>query len=270
MAIKLTNGAEFLHIPKTGGTWVSDILEELNLISEEIGGDKHADYDRVLNWKRLRPLSGFKIMKEDVCHRLSRIAPNYVHPRVDPSPYHPPIRFCFVRHPLSWYESWWKYMMGRGWHDWGKANDARKWHPNTILNGLGSDDFNQFVRNVVKKRPGYVSELYFSYTKPGIDFIGKTESLYEDFARILRLLDVSFEEDRVLGAPRRNVSKKPEFPLEWDPDLRRTVLLLELPALIHFGYLSEHLDEMGAAGLATEAFAPSSALQALSLRSPSE
>ena len=71
-------------------------------------------------------------------------------------------------------------MSGRGWIHWGAQNNVEDWHPNAILNGLGSDDFNQFIKNVVHKRPGYVSELFFSYTKPGITFIGKTENLTDD------------------------------------------------------------------------------------------
>lgn len=130
-------------------------------------------------------------------------------------------------------------MKGRGWSDWGTQNSVAGWHPNSLLNGLGSDDFNEFVGNVVEARPGYVSELYYSFTKPGIGFIGKTETLRDDLAYVLDFLGHSYSRETVLEAPRENVSKTDQAEVEWDPDLRNLVMRLELSALIHFDYLSE-------------------------------
>ena len=152
-------------------------------------------------------------------------------------PDEPPFRFCVVRHPLSWYESWWKYMKGRGWNDWGTQNSADDWHPNSVLNGQGSDDFNTFIRNVIRARPGYVSELYFSFTKPGISYIGKTESLTDDITTVLEALGLPFDRESVRRTPKANVSKTPPEEVRWDEELRQTVIRLELPAMIHFGYL---------------------------------
>ena len=47
MALLLKNGAVFLHIPKTGGNWVREVLGKLDLIESEIG-HKHSDVDRVM------------------------------------------------------------------------------------------------------------------------------------------------------------------------------------------------------------------------------
>lgn len=144
MAIKLKNGAEFLHIPKTGGTWVTEILEQLDLIDRHIGGHKHVDYDRLLYFtKNIR--SGREYLKEAMVRASRKLRRGFLKGRNEETVTHNPIRFCFVRHPLTWYESWWKYMSGRGWNDWGTENSAGDWHPNSILNGLGSDDFNEFV-----------------------------------------------------------------------------------------------------------------------------
>jgi len=65
--------------------------------------------------------------------------------------------FCFVLHPLKWYESWLKYMAqpARNWRAWGSRQDLFDWHPNTVLNGCGASEFNQSVRNVVAKWSGY-------------------------------------------------------------------------------------------------------------------
>lgn len=235
MAIKLIDGSEFLHIPKTGGQWVTKVLRENKLIEHShLGGHEHADYDRVLNNKRLG--SGKELLRE--CIRISLRKYIKTSGKDEDDSKSQPFRFCFVRHPLSWYESWWKYMSSRNWNYWGVRNSAINWHPNSTLNGLGSDDFNQFIRNVINCRPGYVSELYFSFTKPGINFIGKTEHLKDDLLTVLNVLNLTFDRNSVDETPRQNVSPASSDNIIWDPELRKTVTLLELPALVHFGYLT--------------------------------
>ncbi len=221
MAIQLKGGAQFLHVQKTGGSWIKQTLQQNELMVRKLGA-RHADYD-------LNLLRSTWSLRERLANTSLLLATQR-----DPAEV---FRFCFVRHPLSWYESWWKYMQSLEWRDWGVRNSARHWHPNSGLNRLGSKDFNQFVRNVVAERPGYVSELFFSYTKPGISFIGKTENLRADLAQVLRILDLPFDIDGVDGSPPVNVSEETSTP-EWDPKLRTTVLRLELPALVLFDYLT--------------------------------
>ena len=47
MTVRLVDGSEFLHIPKTGGTWVESVLRESRLVASTFGHE-HADYDRNL------------------------------------------------------------------------------------------------------------------------------------------------------------------------------------------------------------------------------
>jgi hypothetical protein len=138
-------------------------------------------------------------------------------------------------------------MKGLDWdNDAGTKNSRDDWHPNSILNGLGSDDFNEFVRNVVNERPGYVSELYFAFTKPGISFIGKNENLRDDLAYVLDHLGLKYDRATVESSERQRVSKTPQSEVHWDPQLRETVMRLEVPALLHFDYLSqEEKDDLG-------------------------
>jgi len=103
----------------------------------------------------------------------------------------------------------WKFSMGLGWPDWGTVNSARDGHPNSVLNGLGDPDFNQFVRNVVAVRPGYVTELFFSFTKPGIDHIGKTETMLDDLAEVARIRAWALDPALFAGKNAVNVSKRP-------------------------------------------------------------
>ena len=47
MALLLKKGECFLHIPKTGGSWVSVILKEQGFVYKEIGYHKHIDWTRI-------------------------------------------------------------------------------------------------------------------------------------------------------------------------------------------------------------------------------
>ena len=233
MTLRLVGGAEFLHIPKTGGTWVTSTLYANKLVANSIG-HKHADFDcHILK----ASCSGRDHLKEVVAVGKDRV--RRAVKRSAAIEKQGPVRFCFVRNPLSWYESWWKYMQGRGWNDWGKPNSAVDWHPNSILNGLGSDDFNEFVWNVVKTRPGYVTELFFSYVKPGLHFIGKTERLRDDLAYVLDQLGQPYNRELLLASRKKNVSTTAPSKVQWDSKLRDLVTRLEINALIHFDYLSE-------------------------------
>lgn len=225
MAVLLRGGSIFLHIPKTGGSWVHQVLKDQHLCRGSFD-HKHADFDRLIanRWEQgVRVLAG-------------RCADAWSRPAV---PRRSGFRFCFVRHPLKWYESYWKFMQGRGWNDWGRENSREQWHPNSVLNGLGDPDFNGFMRNVIRKRPGYATEMLYAYTKSGIGFIGRNEQLSDDLITVLRHLALPFDEAALRGRERVNVSAHSGQTIEWDPALRRLALMMELPALAHFGYLRE-------------------------------
>ena len=211
MAVLLKCGATFLHIPKTGGTWVTKVLQENSLVARMFA-DKHADLTRALfpltfatGRTTLRRFAKKVLLLPHVC-----------------SVYRSDFRFCFVRHPLGWYESFFKYQSGGGWPKWGDESDPiRGWHPNSVLNGTSDEDFNRFVRKVVAKRPGYVTEMYGWYTYPRIDFIGKQERLADDLIAVLNHLNVNFDEDRIRSTRVWNDSHKPRRPLVWEDDVRR-------------------------------------------------
>ena len=47
MALRLIDNSVFIHIPKTGGTWVSKVLEDQNLVKNH-KGSKHTTFDLLL------------------------------------------------------------------------------------------------------------------------------------------------------------------------------------------------------------------------------
>jgi len=230
MGVMLKCGAVFLHIPKTGGSWVEKALKAIGQ-TERLLYHRHADMTRVMNYAKLEPPPKRK--------GLARWFKYRGHAR--PASMTTPFRFCFVRHPLQWYESWWRYMEGKMWKHWGREGSADDWHPSSPLNGLGDPDFNQFVRNVARARPGYVTELYSRYTDEAIDFIGRQENLVEDLIEVLRVLDVSFNEQIIRNLAPENVSRTPPERVHWDADLRELVTRLEYPALVRYGYVQDEL-----------------------------
>lgn len=232
MAIKLKDGSEFIHIPKTGGSWVSQVLHTNGLVVEYLG-HKHASYDLNLFHGRLAPRHVLATYARTLWRRA--VSRRTGKPVLEP----PVFRFAFVRHPLAWYESHWKFMQGLGWNDWGVINSREYWHPCSALNGLGSDDFNQFIRNVVRTRPGYVSELFFAFTKLGINAIGKNENLKNDFLKIMAMRRIPIDTAALDKMGRVNASKVKADQIHWDPELRDLVMRLEMPALVHFGYLTD-------------------------------
>jgi len=244
MSIRLIDGSEFLHIPKTGGTWVREVLDRQGLIKGPVGGHEHANYDRVVFETHQRKRPG---KQSGLVRRIKQIASGTQPAVSDQSK--KTFRFCFVRHPLAWYESWWKYMNARDWNEWGDSSVAGGWHPNLAINGLGSSDFNKFVCNVIDARPGYVSELYFSYAKLGVSFIGKTESLADDLITVAEHLGLPADIEAIKHHGPVNASTTSDQAIEWDPVVRQTLMRLELPALVHFGYLhASELEELGLPG----------------------
>jgi hypothetical protein len=94
---------------------------------------------------------------------------------------------CFVRHPIAWYESWWKYHVGvpHNWQDW-------PWHPTHRLNAIREMDFNRWVDRMVDAG-GLYGELLSHYTgpldAPTCGFIGRVERMADDFLRLLAAID---------------------------------------------------------------------------------
>jgi hypothetical protein len=236
MANLLKNGAVFLHIPKTGGSWVTGVLEELNLV-ETSCGPEHADFGRAFWHTR------FHREAKTLRQMLRRAVGSKRAASIQPDCF----RFCFVREPLDWYESWWRFMQGLDWKSWGDERDPYRWHPNSMLNGLGSRDFNTFVHNVNRKRPGYVTEMYGWYVRPGVGFVGKMERLQRDLLRAFRLMGLDVDASKIAAMPPLNESPCHIPKPEWDPELKRTTLRLEYAGYVRFGYPVEEaqLAEVG-------------------------
>ena len=120
--------------------------------------------------------------------------------------------FVFIRHPLSWYRSYWAYRMQvnwvivhakqpiTGWQTFGSILDyeCRAYH------------FETWLQNVLEFVPeGFLSRIYRIYTE-GVDFVGKSESLNRDLCQALTLAGETFSPAEIGELPKRNVTN-PRF-----------------------------------------------------------
>jgi len=217
---------QFLHIPKTGGVWVVTALRAAG-IAKKRRGHEHATFDRA-EIEDLTLDGSLPMRMAVIWARVLRKYHLLGKPRRS---------FCFVRHPLRWYESYWRYQMDQGNLPWGYENTACYWHPASALNGTMSQDFNEFVSNVISKAPGFFTSLYFAYAKPWVEYVGKTESLVDDLLFVLNAEKISCDQTAIQNCRKANAARtrKPE----WNKMLMEQLILLELPSFLHFGYFSE-------------------------------
>jgi len=225
MALLLDRKAIFLHVPKTGGSWVTRCVEDEGLLTCNLGG-KHADLARIEEFWRHYPYFYLRKKVSTEWNITSLISNCF--------------KFCFVRHPYKWIESFYKFQEEKNWPDWGGLGSRwskfgnSDWHPTSFLHNLPHSSFNEFLESVLETRPGFVHELYSWYTGRGIDYIGKQENLSEDLIEAFQIAGLSFDADKIRNLDRVNVSKKQ--PLDPDPDLVRRFHLAEFPTLLRFGY----------------------------------
>lgn len=199
----------FLHIPKTGGVWLYEVMKEL------VGESKfHLVESRCGN--QFHPL-------------LSDIKDGY------------DLSYSVVRHPVTWYESWWAFQAG----SWVENSKREGWWAIAPTEACASDDFNTFVRRMLCWQPGFVSRMYEWFLGPpgktNVHIVGRFEELYESTACFSNALGIEKGEDYFAGLGKRNVSLKRAGKPVWDPELRERVVAAEMPAICRFyGGYDEH------------------------------
>jgi hypothetical protein len=219
MADLLRGGAVFVHIPKCGGSWVCNALAAQGILRARVGF-KHSPPDQLASILRHRPWHFIRCWLR--------------HPGLTPPRLREAFKFTFVRNPVRWYESYWKFMAG-AWHPW----EPGRWHPQRPIDTCADDDFNRFVGNVLRERPGYVSEMYGWYTDRGVDYIGRCERLCDDLIEALGRAGEQFDAAALRTFPRVNESSARRGQPVWNPDLLRRIVEVERPAIERFGYSRE-------------------------------
>lgn len=177
MTLIRTQKSFFYHIPKTGGVWVENVIKEC------IEGRKYAHI----------PRSG---VKNDMNLYYGHKCPSGVHNKYKKNRF----SFAFVRHPLSWYRSFWCYRMKYGWRGRSLFPADEQW----------SSDPNRWIWRLTGAFPGgFLTKLYKMFVGDNGDelgFVGKQENLVDDLITALRLAGEDFDEKKVRGTPKVNTT----------------------------------------------------------------
>lgn len=135
----LTERYVFSHMPKTGGIWVSKVLTSSGV--PYFSGPAHLPPDRFLP-----------------------VLPDR-------------FAFTFVRHPVTWWRSFWAHSEANGWPSssdpFDKITQVRLWH-----------SYEAFMERVLTDMPGEYSRIVDRWTT-GMHMVGQFEHLADDLAAIL-------------------------------------------------------------------------------------
>ena len=211
----------FLHVPKTGGTFVRTVLGDL---SERLGGRRNC----VILGRGM--VDGVLPRHHALLTHFTQMGqPTLAKDRI----------FTLVRNPLAWYESNWRAFNQNP--DWIGQTRKFVWHPQKILSVLWDSDPNKWLESIIVSCPGHLSRLSDLYLGPkGVEFvghIGRTETLVDDLADFLVYHDVCDDRirDEVKSMKRVNASDK-SVPIEWDRNLVDELLRVESYYCERFGY----------------------------------
>ena len=213
MAVVLPNSV-FIHVRKTGGTWVRTAIKEMKIPNEENG-----PYDCEYH-------AGIFNLPLFLAERFT---------------------WGFVRHPVAWLKSSWAWavLTEFPWKRTCRPAAAGHWFAS-----CWDEQFEQFVLKYLDTYPGQVSRaqlhpLGFQKTADGYsrsrfaaDFIGRYESLEADMIEALRTAGEQFDSQSCRGVARQRVGA--QGPLEdacrIDKRLEGRILQAEKPLCDLFGY----------------------------------
>ena len=227
MSSLLKCNAVFLHVPKTGGTFLRFFFERerMKLINF---GYEHADMERALHSFKYYPANALK---------TSFLIGKNIDDKVKNS-----FKFCFVRNPYNWYESYWRFMMDYQWNDFATLRNKNKlgikvdnWNPFSTLLPFANDDFNLFIKNVINNKPEFLTDLFNRYADPKhINYVGRYENLMDDVENIFNTLHVKFNKQHFANQEKFNFSKTAK-PV-WNETIKTQLYESEIEVFKRFGY----------------------------------
>lgn len=194
----------FIHIPKTGGTSVRNILTHNNKFSCDV----------ISHWDTIteEQFKAFpRVSRELKCHHGVRKAKEYFDDNnLDWDSY---FKFSFMRNPYDLHVSNYHYL-----HQVvGKKDRNTEEQEETYKNATS---FADYVKDLERSRAGF-QEIYIrDEDEVKVDFIGKLETIEEDFKRIVDTIlpkQIITEEEYKL--PFLNKTKHKHFSEYYTPEL---------------------------------------------------
>jgi len=173
----VTSKSLFIHVQKTGGMAVRETLYRCDPVGHESGD---AEGERHFGLPELRAR----------------------HPGIESGR----LSFGFVRHPVDWLVSRWRFAVASGFpvHVKHRGTAAQVW-----MASCWSWQFDRFIDKYLERYPGIATQTMFQklglWSEKPADFIGKTENLAVDLVNILAEAGESHRQP--LAVSRRNVTE---------------------------------------------------------------
>lgn len=159
----------FLHVPRTGGTWVKEAMFQAGIPIEKWG--------KVCPPYRPKKHTIIPHLHAELWARVGGV-------------------FTFVRHPVPYYVSVWRFTC-RSWKQW---PDKMWWavqernDPAAINEAIlrWKPDFSEWLDEMLEEEPGWVTRWFERYVGPPggefCHFIGRTETIESDLEQVIRML----------------------------------------------------------------------------------
>jgi len=211
MALKIGNQFIFFHIPKTGGNSFRFFLKNNTSYKLREISHKHATPDFLFG--NLNNLN-VKNYLFDPLRNLESIV--------------------FIRNPISWYESWYRYQISRGVVKWKSERGVRRWHPLSILDHINFSSFNQYIIDMQTLNPKFLTDFYARYLSNLNKKVIKIEDLKNTSSK--QFSELNFDPAKILTSdfPRYRPTPGPE--VKWDLGLKRELVKNEASLFEEFGY----------------------------------
>lgn len=221
MALMLPNSV-FFHVPKTGGNWVRSALRA--------GG---------ISVNECIALPALLVLTGQV-QASSQLTYQYVLNRMQHATYtevetQGKFTFAFVRHPVSFYMSYWSYKTQKGWN----MNDP-------FEASLATATCTEFAERSLNRYPGWYTGMckrYYGDDFSALDFVGKQEQLADDLVRALHMAGERFDETALRAvAPVNSTVLHPEWKKRssLSETLMSHILEAEHELAAAFGYVALH------------------------------
>ncbi len=214
MALLMPNSV-FIHVPKTGGSWVRAAIQAAGVPAAETGPFDVHDH-----------CGGFDLPGPLLLTRFS---------------------FGFVRHPVDWIKSRWAWAVRSNLEGKCKHEPAACGH---WISSCFSDQFSAFVERYLETCPGIATETMlrmsgwapacggWNPTPFAVSFIGRQETLQDDLVTALTRAGESFDQDAIARVSPKRVAANGEFAesCRLSTSLERRILRAEAALCNLFDY----------------------------------
>jgi len=198
----------FIHVPKTGGTSVRNILTH----NDKFSCDVISHWDTITE----EQFEAFpKVSRELKCHHGVRKAKEYFDDNdLDWDSY---FKFCFMRNPYDLHVSYYHFLD----QVIGKKERNTEEQEETYQNATSFPDY---VKDLERSRAGF-QEIYIrDEGEVKVDFIGKLETIEEDFKHIVdTILPKQIITEKEYKLPFLNKTEHKHFSEYYTPELTNLV-----------------------------------------------